>query len=149
MLPTHTNIVCFWSGCLAGDGHADDRVVVCAPRPKMVRLKITTMKTVDGKVGKKAADAKEKRFQVVITEKADVDDAQKEIDDFVTKMSPNDKGRILTAMGVVDATPGTKSKYDHEDTTKRLISIPRPRLCLWRRLRHQKKMLIINQTNIR
>jgi hypothetical protein len=79
------------------------------------------------KVAKKAADAKEKRFQTALAEKAATEAAQKEIDDFIAKLSPNDKGRIRAAMGVVDVSPvGTKCKYDHETTMKRLIANTEP-----------------------
>jgi predicted metal-dependent hydrolase len=49
----------------------------------------------------KAADAKEKRFQTALAEKAAAEAAQKEIDDILAKLSRNDKGRIRAAMGVV------------------------------------------------
>ncbi len=75
-----------------------------------------------GKVAKKAADNKVdsqvKRFQAPLDEKAGKDAAQKEIDDIMEKMSPDQKGRILAAMGVV-ASPGSALphvKHDHVAT---------------------------------
>jgi hypothetical protein len=89
------------------------------------------VKAASVKVAKKTEDEKEKRFQTVISEKAVVESAQKEIDDFVAKMSPNDKGRMCAAMDVVAASPaGTKCKYDQETTTKRLIANTTPALVL-------------------
>ena len=75
------------------------------------------------KAAKKAADAKEKRFQAAIAEKAVADAAQKEIDDILAGMNPDQKVRMLAAMGVVAASPdGTKCKYDHDANIKRLIA---------------------------
>ena len=45
------------------------------------------VKAADGKVAKKAADAKEKNFQDAIAQKAVVDAAQKEIDDIQAGMN--------------------------------------------------------------
>ena len=76
-----------------------------------------------GKVTKKAADGKAKRFQAALDEKAAKETAQKEIDDIMEKMSPDQKGRMLAAMGVV-ASPGSalpRVRYDHEATLKSLI----------------------------
>jgi hypothetical protein len=79
------------------------------------------------KVAKKAADAKEKKFQAAIAEKATTEAAQKEIDTILAGMSPDHKVRMLAAMGVVAASPaGTKCKYDHEATMKRLIGNTAP-----------------------
>jgi hypothetical protein len=80
----------------------------------------TAVKGVSAKVAKKAADAKEKKFQAVIAEKATTEAAQKEIDNILAGMNPD---RMLAAMGVVTVSPvGTKCKYDHEATMKRLIA---------------------------
>ena len=79
------------------------------------------------KVAKKAADAKEKKFQAAIAEKTAKDAAQKEIDDIMAIMSPDQKVRMLAAMGVVSApVSATKCKYDHEATMKRLIGNTAP-----------------------
>ena len=78
-------------------------------------------KKADVNANEKAAAAKQKRFQAAIAEKAAKETAQKEIDDIMGGMSPDQKGRMLAAMGVV-ATPGTKCKYDHEATLKSLIA---------------------------
>jgi hypothetical protein len=54
-------------------------------------------------------------------EKADVADAQKEIDDIMTGMNPEQKGRMFVAMGVVAASSApvdARTKYDHETTMK-------------------------------
>ena len=75
------------------------------------------------KVVKKAAAqaaSQAKRFQTALDEKAAKDAAQKEIDDIMKNMSPDQKGRMLAAMGVV-ASPGSvlpRVKYDHEATLK-------------------------------
>jgi len=81
----------------------------------------------DAKAAKKAADAKEKRFQAALDEKAAKDAAQKEIDNIMKNMSPDQKGRMLAAIGVV-ATPvsASKAKYDHEATMTRLIANTAP-----------------------
>jgi hypothetical protein len=81
----------------------------------------------DEKAAKKAADAKEKRFQTALDEKAVKDAAQKEIDNIMKNMSPDQKGRMLAAIGVV-ATPvsASKAKYDHEATMTRLIANTAP-----------------------
>ena len=58
------------------------------------------------------------------TEKADVAVAQKEIDDLMAGMNPEQKGRMLAAMGVVaaaSASAGARTKYDHETTMNNLI----------------------------
>ena len=78
----------------------------------------------DEKAAKKAADAKEKRFQAAIAAKAVSEAAQKEIDDILGGMNPDQKARMLAAMGVV--SPNTKCKYDHEATMKRLIASTEP-----------------------
>ena len=87
----------------------------------------TAVKAASAKVAKKAADAKEKRFQAALDEKAAKDAAQKEIDNIMKNMSPDQKGRMLAAIGVV-ATPvsASKVKYDHEATVKRLIANTAP-----------------------
>ena len=85
------------------------------------------VKAASAKVAKKAADAKEKKFQAAIAEKANTEAAQKEIDCFLAKLSPNDNGRMRAAICVVAASPaGTKCKYDHETTMKRLIANTTP-----------------------
>ena len=81
-------------------------------------------KAADGKVAKKAADAKEKRFQTALAAKAASEAAQKEIDDILGGMNPDQKVRMLAAMGVV--SPNTKCKYDHEATMTRLIANTAP-----------------------
>ena len=80
-------------------------------------------KAVDAKV----AAAQEKRFQAALAEKAAKDAAQKEIDNITENMSPDQKGRLLAALGVV-ATPvsGGKAKYDHETTKKNLVKNTAP-----------------------
>jgi hypothetical protein len=81
-------------------------------------------KKADVNANEKAAAAKEKRFQAAIAEKAAKETAQKEIDDIMGGMSPDQKGRMLAAMGVV-ASPGSvlpRAKYDHEATLKSLIA---------------------------
>ena len=85
-----------------------------------------------GKVTKKTADdkvaAQAKRFQVALDEKAAKDAAQKEIDDIMKNMNPDQKGRMLAAMGVV-ASPGSvlpRVKYDHEATLKLLVKTTAP-----------------------
>ena len=78
----------------------------------------------DEKAAKKAADAKEKRFQTALAAKAASEAAQKEIDDILGGMNPDQKVRMLAAMGVV--SPNTKCKYDHEATMKRLIANTAP-----------------------
>jgi hypothetical protein len=84
------------------------------------------VKTAADKVAKKAA-AQEKRFQAALAEKAVTEAAQKEIDCFLAKLSPNDNGRMRAAICVVAASPaGTKCKYDHETTMKRLIANTTP-----------------------
>ena len=80
--------------------------------------------TAAAKAAKKAADAKEKRFQAAIAAKAASEAAQKEIDDILGGMNPDQKVRMLAAMGVV--SPNTKCKYDHESTMKRLIANTAP-----------------------
>ena len=62
------------------------------------------VKAADAKVAKKAADAKEKNFQDAIAQKAVVDAAQKEIDDILAGLKPDQKAKLLAAQGVV-ATP--------------------------------------------
>ena len=74
----------------------------------------------DEKAAKKAADAKEKRFQTALAAKAASEAAQKEIDAILGGINPDQKDRLLAAMGVV--SPNTKCKYDHEATMKRLIA---------------------------
>ena len=87
----------------------------------------TAVKAASAKVAKKAADAKEKRFQAALAEKAVTEAAQKEIDSFLAKLSPNDNGRMRAAICAVAASPvGTKCKYDHETTMKRLIANTTP-----------------------
>ena len=76
------------------------------------------------KVAKKAAATKEKRFQTALAAKAASEAAQKEIDDILGGMNPDQKVRMLAAMGVV--SPNTKCKYDHEATMKRLIASTEP-----------------------
>ena len=70
------------------------------------------------------ADAQAKSFQSAIAEKANADAAQKEIDAYMAKMSPDDKAGLLAALGVVataNAAVTTKSRYDHEASLKRLM----------------------------
>ncbi len=84
-------------------------------------------KAADTKVAAQAASA-EKRFQTALGEKAAKDAAQKEIDDIMANMSPDQKGRMLAAMGVV-ASPGSvlpRVKYDHEATLKLLVKTTAP-----------------------
>ena len=86
---------------------------------------------VASKATKKATDSKvalqAKNFQAALDEKAAKDAAQKEIDNIMKNMSPDQKGRMLAAIGVV-ATPvsASKVKYDHETTMKRLIANTAP-----------------------
>jgi hypothetical protein len=90
------------------------------------------VKAVSAKVAKKAADAKEKNFQTALDEKAAKDAAQKEIDDIMEKMSPDQKGRMLAVMGVVAAASTTVSplsrhtNYDHETKQKNLVKDTAP-----------------------
>ena len=86
---------------------------------------------------KKAADAKvataqEKRFQAALAEKAAKDAAQKEIDNITENMSPDQKGRLLAAMGVVASPLSSlpRVKYDHEATLKLLIKNTKPVVAL-------------------
>ena len=76
-------------------------------------------KTADGKVAAQA-----KRFQDAIAEKAATDAAQKEIDAIVAGLKPDQKAKMLAAMGVVAAASTgaviTRAKYDHEATLKKL-----------------------------
>jgi hypothetical protein len=72
------------------------------------------------KVDKKAVATKEKRFQTVISAKAASEAVQKEIDDILGGINPDQKDRLLAVMGVV--SPNTKCKYDHEATMTRLIA---------------------------
>ena len=81
-------------------------------------------KVADEKAAKKAAATKEKRFQAAITAKAASEAAQKEIDDILGGMNPDQKVRMLAVMGVV--SPNTKCKYDHEATMQRLIANTAP-----------------------
>ena len=78
----------------------------------------------DEKAAKKAAVTKEKRFQTTLAAKAASEAAQKEIDDILGGMNPDQKVRMLAAMGVV--SPNTKCKYDHEATMTRLIANTAP-----------------------
>ena len=78
----------------------------------------------DEKTAKKAAATKEKRFQTALAAKAASEAAQKEIDDILGGMNPDQKVRMLAAMGVV--SPNTKCKYDHEATMTRLIANTAP-----------------------
>ena len=81
-------------------------------------------KAADGKVAKKVAATKEKRFQTAVAVKAASEAAQKEIDDILGGMNPDQKVRMLAAMGVV--SPNTKCKYDHDATMTRLIANTAP-----------------------
>ncbi len=84
-------------------------------------------KVAAGKVVKKTADEKEKRFQASLAEKAAAEAAQKEIDDIVAKLAPDQKERMLAAMGVVVAASTAASplsrhpNYDHETKQKNLV----------------------------
>ena len=84
-------------------------------------------KTAAGKVVKKTADEKEKRFQAALAEKAAAEAAQKEIDDIVSKLAPDQKERMVAAMGVVAAAATAASplsrhpNYDHETKQKNLV----------------------------
>ena len=66
-----------------------------------------------------------KDFQTALDDKAAKETAQKKFDNYTAMMSPDDKKGLLAAMGVV-ATPGTKCKYDHESSMKRLIANTTP-----------------------
>jgi hypothetical protein len=89
-----------------------------------------------GKVGKKAADGKAKKFQAALDEKTAKEAANKEIDDIMKNMSPDQKERMLAAMGVV-ASPGSalpRVRYDHETTLKSLVKNTEPALALMKPL---------------
>ena len=90
------------------------------------------VKATSAKVAKKAADTKavevkEKNFQDAIAQKAVVDAAQKEIDDIQAGMNPDQKARMLAAMGVIAAAStassplSRRSDYDHETKQKNLV----------------------------
>ena len=88
-------------------------------------------KAADGKVDKKAATqaaSQAKRFQTALDEKAAKETAQKAVDAYMSKMSPDDKAGLLAAMGVV-VSPGSvlpRVKYDHEATLKLLVKTTAP-----------------------
>jgi hypothetical protein len=68
---------------------------------------------------------KAKKSAQKAADKADVAAAQKEIDDIMAGMNPDQKVRMLAAMGVVSAgsaPAGARTKYDHETTMKNLIN---------------------------
>jgi hypothetical protein len=88
--------------------------------------KTATVNAADTKVAKKAKDAKEENFQTTLTEKVVVETAQKEIDDFVAKMKPDQQTRMIVVMGVVDVSstvtsPLSRTNYDHETKQKNLV----------------------------
>jgi hypothetical protein len=67
---------------------------------------------------------KAKKSAQKAADKADVAAEQKEIDDLMSGMNPEQKGRMLAAMGVVaaaSAPTGARTKYDHEATMNNLI----------------------------
>ena len=67
---------------------------------------------------------KAKKSAQKAADKADVAAEQKEIDDLMSGMNPEQKGRMLAAMGVVaaaSAPAGARTKYDHEATMNNLI----------------------------
>ena len=91
---------------------------------KIAVVEATYEKAFDG--FEKAADAKvakEKNFQAAIAEKAVKETAQKEIDDILAGLKPDQKAKLLAAQGVV-ASPGSilpRVKYDHAATLKSLV----------------------------
>ena len=98
---------------------------------------------------KKAADAKvataqEKRFQAALAEKAAKDAAQKEIDNITENMSPDQKGRLLAAMGVVASPLSSlpRVKYDHEATLKLLIKNTEPAVALMETLKDDYESVV-------
>ena len=101
------------------------------------------VKTAAAKVAKKAA-AQEKRFQAALAEKAEKEAAQKEIDAIMEKMSPDQKGRMLAAIGVVSspATPLPKAKYDHETTLKCLIKNTAPAVAVMETLKDDYESVV-------
>ena len=98
---------------------------------------------------KKAADAKvataqEKRFQAALAEKAAKDAAQKEIDNITENMSPDQKGRLLAALGVVASPLSSlpRVKYDHEATLKLLIKNTEPAVALMETLKDDYESVV-------
>ena len=98
---------------------------------------------------KKAADAKvaaaqAKRFQAALAEKAAKDAAQKEIDNITENMSPDQKGRLLAAMGVVASPLQSlpRVKYDHEATLKLLIKNTEPAVALMETLKDDYESVV-------
>jgi hypothetical protein len=67
------------------------------------------VKAADGKVAKKAAEAKEKNFQDAIAQKAAVDAANKEIADIQGGLKPDQKARLIAAQRVLDDAKDTNS----------------------------------------
>jgi hypothetical protein len=85
------------------------------------------------------AATKTKKSAQKATEKGDVATAQKEIDDFMAGMNPEQKDRILAAMGVVAAASapvGARTKYDHETTMKNLINDTEEAVALMEKLKN-------------
>ena len=97
-------------------------------------------KAVDAKV----AAAQEKRFQAALAEKAAKDAAQKEIDNITENMSPDQKGRLLAAMGVVASPLSSlpRVKYDHEATLKLLIKNTEPAVALMETLKEDYESVV-------
>jgi len=97
----------------------------------------------DKAAGRKKAAAQEKRFQTALAEKAAKDAAQKEIDNITEHMSPDQKGRLLAAMGVVAApVSGGKAKYDHETTLKLLIKNTEPAVAVMQTLKDDYESMV-------
>jgi hypothetical protein len=93
---------------------------------------------VDQNITPKAVTKTQKSAQKA-AEKDDVATAQKEIDDFIAGMNPDQKGRILVAMGVVaaaSAPAGARTKYDHETTMKNLINDTEEAVALMEKLKN-------------
>ena len=92
----------------------------------------------------KVAAAQAKRFQAALAEKAEKEAAQKEIDDIMEKLSPDQKGRLLAAMGVVASPLSSlpRVKYDHEATLKLLIKNTKPAVALMETLKEDYESVV-------